>query len=391
MRIALTIERLNPRRGGAEIATLRATEELVARGHNVDILTCECGAPLPAGATYVPLGRPFPVIGLRSWLFAARAARQLRAGQYDVSVACSRGYAEDIVWAHEGAHAAALAGKLRHVDGWARTVQQLDQSVSPKLRVYEHLERRRFARVPPPWIIAVSAMVAQDFEHHYGVPRSRIRVVHNQQLIDRQRFSPAAIAPLRPAARAALRLSGNNRAVLFLACNYRRKGLDPLLAAFARLNGDFILLVAGDKHDKSFRSLAARLGCADRVQFLPHQPAANLYAAADVFCLPTSNDPCALTTLEALACGLPVIGSRYDGAAELIRPGRNGFVLDDPHDVAALASAIRRVPLKPGILADMATEIAMSIGGVIEQLAQQPASRPSARLGVAPVFAPAGH
>jgi UDP-glucose:(heptosyl)LPS alpha-1,3-glucosyltransferase len=55
---------------------------------------------------------------------------------------------------------------------------------------------------------------------------------------------------------------------------------------------------------------------------------------------PTFYDPCSLVVLEALACGLPVITSRYNGAAELFREPAEGYVVADPHDRVRLAWAI---------------------------------------------------
>ena len=56
---------------------------------------------------------------------------------------------------------------------------------------------------------------------------------------------------------------------------------------------------------------------------------------------PTFYDPCALVTLEALACGVPVVTTRRNGAAELIRDGHEGFVIDHPRDVPALAARLQ--------------------------------------------------
>jgi UDP-glucose:(heptosyl)LPS alpha-1,3-glucosyltransferase len=55
---------------------------------------------------------------------------------------------------------------------------------------------------------------------------------------------------------------------------------------------------------------------------------------------PTFYDPCSLVVLEALACGLPVITSRQNGAHELLG-GAEGLVIDDPHDHWALAESLR--------------------------------------------------
>jgi UDP-glucose:(heptosyl)LPS alpha-1,3-glucosyltransferase len=61
------------------------------------------------------------------------------------------------------------------------------------------------------------------------------------------------------------------------------------------------------------------------------------YFAADFLVHPTFYDPCSLVVLEALSCGLPVVTTRYNGAADLLHPPYDGFVLDDPHDIPTLA------------------------------------------------------
>ncbi len=63
---------------------------------------------------------------------------------------------------------------------------------------------------------------------------------------------------------------------------------------------------------------------------------------ADFLVHPTFYDPCSLVALEALACGLPVVTTRYNGASELLTPPNDGVVIDDPHDANELASAMYR-------------------------------------------------
>lgn len=107
-----------------------------------------------------------------------------------------------------------------------------------------------------------------------------------------------------------------------------------------------VILVAGSNEREAapYRRLAARLGVADQVRFLGQtRKMEEIYAAADVFCLPTFADPCAIATIEAMACGLPVITSRYNGAHELIEPGVSGLVLQEPEDIGELAASLRSV------------------------------------------------
>src|SRR4029077_10617409 len=128
--------------------------------------------------------------------------------------------------------------------------------------------------------------------------------------------------------------------------NYRLKGLEPLLRAVALLPSEssFRLLVAGSPDTVAFERLARRLKIADRVRFVGYcADMRNCYFAADFFVHPTFYDPCSLVVLEAMACGLPVITSRYNGASELMSPPREGLLIDDPHDHRRLASAIAQM------------------------------------------------
>ena len=110
---------------------------------------------------------------------------------------------------------------------------------------------------------------------------------------------------------------------LFAAMNYRLKGLEPLLRAVALLPSEspFRLLVAGGSDTAVFERLARRLKIAERVRFVGYcADMRNCYFAADFFVHPTFYDPCSLVVMEALACGLPVITTRYNGAAEVMHP-----------------------------------------------------------------------
>jgi UDP-glucose:(heptosyl)LPS alpha-1,3-glucosyltransferase len=69
----------------------------------------------------------------------------------------------------------------------------------------------------------------------------------------------------------------------------------------------------------------------------------NAYFAADFLVHPTFYDPCSLVVLEALACGLPVITTRANGASELLHPPQEGYVVEDPHDHDRLACAMAQL------------------------------------------------
>jgi UDP-glucose:(heptosyl)LPS alpha-1,3-glucosyltransferase len=94
------------------------------------------------------------------------------------------------------------------------------------------------------------------------------------------------------------------------------------------------LLVAGRGNQRPYKS--------KRVKFLGEvRDLVRVYAAADIFILPTIYDPFSNACLEALACGLPVITTRSNGFSEIIENGVHGSIVDHAGNLLALRDAIR--------------------------------------------------
>lgn len=64
---------------------------------------------------------------------------------------------------------------------------------------------------------------------------------------------------------------------------------------------------------------------------------------ADALVHPTYYDPCSRVVLEALSCGLPCLTTKFNGAAEVMSDGREGFVIDSPDDIGLWARRIREL------------------------------------------------
>ncbi len=134
------------------------------------------------------------------------------------------------------------------------------------------------------------------------------------------------------------------RQLIYVGSLIQRKGLDLLLPALARTADDIRLVIVGEGQERSLLEKQARqLGIADRVEFrgfVEGEALRGLYAASDVFILPTREDCYGLVILEAMCASLPVISSKYaDGARDLIVEGENGCIVD-PEDTEAFARAI---------------------------------------------------
>jgi UDP-glucose:(heptosyl)LPS alpha-1,3-glucosyltransferase len=147
-----------------------------------------------------------------------------------------------------------------------------------------------------------------------------------------------------------LGLQANEVLFLMLAHNLLLKNAEAAIRATAKLleaGAPVRLVIAGGKKPERFIELAQKLRITDAVTFRGLVDPLPYYAAADVFIHPTWYDPCSLVTLEASSCGLPVITTRFNGAAELMADGKEGFVLSDPADVDALAARMEAL-LEPG-------------------------------------------
>ena len=342
MKIGITIENFSPHRGGAEVYTLWLVRRLMAAGHDVTVLAEQCGHP---GVKFLPV----PVRGVgRAWRtlsFARNACRLLEGGGFDVSVDMGRSYGGTLHMTHNGCYPAAARANLRaEPNQLLRPWRALGGALSPKEWAFARIERERVRRGAH--ILALSRFVADDWRRYYGVPETRLHIVYNG--VDVARFRPG---PPRPADRPLT--------ILCVAQNFRRKGVFYLLKAVQCLartaHGKFRVRIVGLGYSSGARYewQAASLGVKDCVEFIGESDdIAGVYAAADVFCLPTFYDPCPLVLLEALAAGLPVVTTRFNGAAELVTPGVEGFVVDDPRDTTALAESLAKC-LDPSTRAQM--------------------------------------
>ncbi|PEN12612.1 glycosyl transferase family 1 [Longibacter salinarum] len=127
----------------------------------------------------------------------------------------------------------------------------------------------------------------------------------------------------------------------------RRKGFDRVLEVMPELLNEYpglTYLIAGKGPDRErLEQKATDLGVRDRVVFagyVPESEKAEHFRLADAYVMPSEGEGFGLVILEALACGVPAIGSTSDGTSEALQHGRFGSVVD-PADQDALMSAIR--------------------------------------------------
>jgi glycosyltransferase involved in cell wall biosynthesis len=183
-------------------------------------------------------------------------------------------------------------------------------------------------------VIATSAATARLLTADYGVAQDRVAVI--EPGTDR-----AAVA--RPARSSVVSL-------LAVGAVVRRKGYDLLAAALATVKDlPWRLTIAGDAthSPETARALVdqiARLGLANRIEVagaVTAERLAMLYAAADLFVLPSRFEGYGMAYAEAMAHGLPVIGTNAGAIPDTVPP--QAGILVPPDDADALAAVLRRL------------------------------------------------
>lgn len=352
MNVALVIERIETWRGGAETSTMQFAEHLAAGGCQVSIITTSYPPSTPT-LNIVPIKAPSALRALKTQQFIRGAADYVRTHRFDVVHAISPCPAADVYQPRGGTVPEMLQRNLAvRASPLRRGLKRLGQRMSLKYRIIGAAERELLQRQPAPWVIAISGYVTRQLQDHYRFDTARVREIFNG--VDPDTASPAERRSHRARIRGQLKLSENDMLLLCVAHNFKLKGVGPMVRALARrvdrersgraTGGSSWLVVVGRDNPVPYVRLAGRLGVQERLIFAGPTPRVQaFFHAADVLVHNTYYDPCSRVVLEAMTSGLPVITTRYNGAGERIADGQEGYVIDSPDDVEALADRIERL------------------------------------------------
>ncbi|MFH1419197.1 MAG: glycosyltransferase family 4 protein [Planctomycetota bacterium] len=335
MKIAIVIERIESWRGGAETSTMELARLLTQRGHDVHIITTTATAsppdmtvhPIPANKTLGPL---------RVATFIRRASAFLKENPFDLIHAIAPLPEADVYQPRGGLVGETLRRNVALRASWPRRAMKLAlTALSFKKRSLLELESDIF-RDGGPLILAVSQYVARQCESLYGVGSPRVRVVFNG--VNSDVTPPEERAADREMVRREYNVDGDSLLLLFVAHNFRLKGLEPLITVVSRLVESgftgFRLLVVGRDNPVRYQRRLNTLKLDRFVTFTgPTRRMVSFFHAADVCLHPTYYDPCSRVVLEALSRGVPCITTSFNGAAEVMCDGREGFVIDTPDAV----------------------------------------------------------
>ena len=199
-------------------------------------------------------------------------------------------------------------------------------------------------------LICVSHAARDSFLAH-GLDGGQIKAVQNGLDPRRSRLDPAQA---RGNLLDELQLPPSSRLLLTVGRFTEQKGHEFLLRALPLLDEALpgerarLLWVGQGEGRESLENLAHQLGLQDRVLFLgQRRDIASLLRAVDAFVLPSIFEGLPLVALEAMAAGVPIVGTRVCGTEEAIGGEEFGWLVP-PRDPASLAHALSQVLARPG-------------------------------------------
>lgn len=336
MKIALIRKEYTLSWGGAESYVVHLSGQLLEMGHEVHVFTNTWDPSSDPRVIFHQVPMLTFCSPLKNLTFALNTRRLLIKEKFDIVSGFSQTYPQDIYRMGDGLHLHFLYTQSPY------TLSRLLKYLNPRHLSILFIENQIFKPQNYHHIIANSEMCKRQAMNYYQVPGNRIEVIHNG--VDLKRFNPGVRDTYRSSTREKLYISNEDTVILFVSRNYKRKGLRYLIESLYFLGEkahNIKVVVVGRGNSKPYQRLALKCGLSDSLLFAGEERVLEkYYGASDLLVLPTLYDPFSNVCLEALACGLPIITTKSNGAAEIIEEGKNGYVIEDARDKEEIARKI---------------------------------------------------
>lgn len=308
-----------PTFGGSGVVATELALALAARGHEIHMLSYERPSRLPdyvPGVTFHEVTAPsYPLFRSPPYTLA------LAVKMADVAENASL----DLLHVHYAlphAISAILARQMRNGSPLAVVTTLHGTDITIVGQDQSYLPITRFAIEKSDAVTAVSRYLRDLTVSQFGV-KKEIEVVPN--FVDGERYRPDG------ASEWARRFKRSGEALLVHVSNFRPvKRVCDVIEIFDRVRQRIParLLLIGDGPDRAKAERACReKGICSITHFLGTVTAIEtLLPAADLLLLPSDGESFGLAALEAMACGVPVIGCAAGGLPEVVEDGRSGFL-----------------------------------------------------------------
>jgi UDP-glucose:(heptosyl)LPS alpha-1,3-glucosyltransferase len=328
MRICLAIQKYFEF-GGLQRNMMRVAQELVYRGHNVDILCGSWRGPVhddisPAIVDTKALSNP----GKNHKL--ARAIAQRRSG-YDCIVGYNKMPGLDIYYAGDVCLKEILSRS--NIRKWL-----------PRYRHFLRQEESVFGTHVPTKIMIMVPALKSTYQKHYGTPDDRFFLLPPQ--INREKLLSSPLSEdEKQELRSTLRIDREDAVLLHVGSSFHRKGVDRIIRALACLSSDLrkitrLVVVGEDKTDK-YKRLAKQMQVSENTIFVgPSNQVSSYYQIADYLVHPAREEVAGATLLESLLFGVPVLTIENCGFSFHIKNAKAGIVVNGTFQQEAFNSAL---------------------------------------------------
>jgi len=343
--------------GGQNVYVAELSEQLVQKGYAVDIYTRKDNSTieemvdwkphirvihLEAGPQkYIPKER---LLGYMD-MFTANMLQYIQKHEIEYALIHANFFMSALVAANLKKYLQIPYVVTFHALGLVRKIHQKEKDAFPAERI--NIEKHVVADADQ--IIAECPQDREDLITHYGADPTKITIVPCG-------FNPKEFYSLdKQKARAALNIDPNEKIILQLGRMVPRKGVDNVIRAVAKLKEfetPVRLIIVGGEADtpdpeltpeiKRLQQIAAEENISDKVVFTGRRGRHILkyyYAASDIFVSTPWYEPFGITPLEAMACGIPVIGANVGGIKYSVADNETGFLVP-PHNPDVLAEKI---------------------------------------------------
>jgi phosphatidylinositol alpha-1,6-mannosyltransferase len=288
--------------------------------------------PLPQKLTHI-------VSGLNSkWLYIRTLFSLWKANQHFDIIFCAHIHLLSIAYVFKFLYKAKLILAIHGVDAWQPTKRWLNDNLVGSVDA----------------IIVVSDVTKQRFLTWARTKQAKIFILPNAVNLSEYGPGPKNSALLN-------RYGLTGKIVLMtlgrLSPEERYKGFDEIMEVLPLLSKHIhhiAYLIVGDGEDRPrLEAKAQTLGVRDRVVFagfIPEAEKADHYRLADAFVMPGRGEGFGIVFLEALACGIPVVGSKLDGSRESLRGGALGILVDPRRPDEIQAGVLEALQQPPGVV-----------------------------------------
>ncbi|MDD5643829.1 MAG: glycosyltransferase family 4 protein [bacterium] len=342
IKILFVIENFTPDTGGGENFARMLADTLTSMGCAVVVISKNFDSTNPA-IKHIKVPKSCFMRLFDRMIFAFYVPWMTRRENFNVIFSFGKSFGMDIYRPGGGVHSAYRKYNIRSYNNVVfKFFQRVKDLLSPEQWFLTWLEKKQYNSKKLKKVIAVSNMVKRHVKRWYRIEDSMIEVIYNG--VDIGKYHPSKKENAGAVFRRELHLL-DEVILLFVANNFRLKGLRTLFVALSMLDASLLepvrLLVSGKGKVKRWKQMADMLGIGENVIFLGQQgDMGPVYAASDIFILPSFYDPCANVCLEAMASSVPVITSSSNGSSEIMENGKEGFIVKDADDFVCLSEKI---------------------------------------------------